>query len=137
MASLCPGNWRAQTEKIEMLPLPPGSIQLTIYQVEEETESYQMHVCLPSADDSLGRCSRRARPTLVKIFKVSRIFKWVFPGPGGGFWLYNLAGFVGGRRLNSFVFIMPSSHICALPILRRAQTILIAIISATVWIRLN
>jgi hypothetical protein len=58
MASLCPGNWRAQTEKIEMLLLPFGSIQLTIYQVEEETESYQMHVCLPSADDSLGRCSR-------------------------------------------------------------------------------
>ncbi len=68
MVNLCPGKWRAQTEKNEMLLLPLGFIQLTIYWVEEEIESYQMHVCLPSADDSLRRCSGRGRPTLVKIF---------------------------------------------------------------------
>ncbi len=99
--------------KIEMLLLPLGSIQLTIYWVEEEIESYQMHVCLPSADDSLGRCSGRGRPTLVKIFKVSRIFKWVFAGAGGGFWLYNLAGFVGERKFASFRVYNPiKPHLC-------------------------
>ena len=72
-----------------------------------------MHVCLPSADDSLGSCSGRGKPTLVKIFKVSRIFKWVFAGAGGGFWLYNLAGFSGRAKIEQFrVYNAIKPHLC-------------------------
>ena len=61
----------------------------------------------------LGEVLWESQANTCENFQVSRIFKWVFAGPGGGFWLYNLAGFSGRAKIEQFRVYNPMKpHLC-------------------------